>query len=57
MTSWSGFVAARARASWGLLVTLLALVTVTSAIIAGNMANRERYVRLDARSVHPRSVY
>ena len=37
MTSWSGFVAARARASWGLLLTLLLLVTVTTAIIGGTV--------------------
>src|SRR5690606_39073696 len=37
MTSWSGFVAARARASWGLLLTLLVLVSVTTAIIAGTV--------------------
>lgn len=35
MTSWSGFALARGRASLGLLVTLLALVAVTTAIIAG----------------------
>ena len=37
MTSWSGFARARARSSWGLLLTLLALVTVTTAIIAGTV--------------------
>ncbi|WP_151523941.1 ABC transporter permease [Serinicoccus kebangsaanensis] len=37
MTSWQEFAAARARASWGLLLTLLALVTVTTSIIAGTV--------------------
>lgn len=37
MTSWVGFALARARASWGLLLTLLVLVTVTTAIIAGTV--------------------
>lgn len=37
MTSWFGFGLARARASWGLLLTLLVLVTVTTAIIAGTV--------------------
>lgn len=37
MTSWSGFARARARASWGLLLTLLVLVMVTTAIIAGTL--------------------
>lgn len=37
MTSWPGLVLARARASWGLLVTLLSLVLVTTAIIAGTL--------------------
>lgn len=37
MTSWSGFAVSRARASWGLLLTLLALVTVTTGIIAGTV--------------------
>lgn len=37
MTSWSGFALARARAAAGLLLTLLALVTVTTGIIAGTV--------------------
>ncbi|WP_134772157.1 FtsX-like permease family protein [Ornithinimicrobium flavum] len=37
MTSWAGIVAARARASQGLLLTLLCLVAVTTAIIAGTV--------------------
>lgn len=37
MTSWSGYAVARGRASLGLLLTLLALVTVTTAIIAGTV--------------------
>lgn len=37
MTSWSGFTRARARDSWGLLATLLALVAVTTAIITGTV--------------------
>ena len=35
MTSWLGWVLRRARASTGLLLTLLALVTATTAILAG----------------------
>lgn len=37
MTSWSAFALRRARASWALVLTLLALVTVTTAIIAGTV--------------------
>lgn len=37
MTSWSGFALARARAAAGLLLTLLALVAVTTGIIAGTV--------------------
>lgn len=37
MTSWFGFALARARAASGLLLTLLALVTITTAIIAGTV--------------------
>ncbi|RIK11712.1 MAG: hypothetical protein DCC50_14090, partial [Acidobacteria bacterium] len=35
MTSWFGWALRRARASTGLLLTLLALVTATTAILAG----------------------
>ncbi|MDO5739870.1 MAG: ABC transporter permease [Ornithinimicrobium sp.] len=35
MTTWAGWAVHRARASTGLLLTLLALVTVTTAILAG----------------------
>lgn len=50
MTSWSGFGAARARSSWGLLVTLLALVTVTSAIIAGTVGYSQAAASTAARA-------